>query len=143
MNVLPEIIQIGELPQCFTPHRFGAKIGTFFEGKLPISVRFKGTKIGCVRRPASRETPRKLSIWLHFFWGRKGGQKYVFYKENGVKTHQSFEPLRVLLGAPSLLCAFTAPRVPCIFKYFYYGASYDTPRIRKNAIIIYAFETKK
>ena len=36
------VIQMGELPQFYTSHRFGAKIGTFLEAKLPSSLRFRG-----------------------------------------------------------------------------------------------------
>ena len=54
----PLLTQIGELPQCFTPHRFGAKIGTFFEAKVRSSARFKRPKTGRSRRPTDRPTDR-------------------------------------------------------------------------------------
>ena len=52
--------------------------------------------------------------------------KYVYYKANGItKTHQSFEPLRVLLRTPSILCAFTAPRVTCNIWGFWVSGDFN------------------
>ena len=48
------IIQIGKLSQCYTSHRFGAKIGALFEAKLLSILRFRGRKwvVSDVRSPS-------------------------------------------------------------------------------------------